>query len=183
MIEEIIFLFHNSIYRGISSPITGISLSEAVRTVTKIPFMYSFFWELRGLSPNFHHIHVSVSDLYSIQYSQDRSIYLMQQNRHIDCGNININRLQTHTWMRKLGLWPSNSFSGNICFEFLLLVSLQCVSSKGKIFIFLRLGMGAEPRVRGYPPPPPPTSARQGGDITDPFRESESPPAPPTPHL
>jgi hypothetical protein len=33
------------------------------RTATKIPFMNYFFWELRGLSLNFH-IHVSVSDLY-----------------------------------------------------------------------------------------------------------------------
>jgi hypothetical protein len=32
-------------------------------TATAIPFMYSFFWELHGLSPNFH-FHVSVSDLY-----------------------------------------------------------------------------------------------------------------------
>ncbi len=32
-------------------------------TAMKIPFMYSFSWIARGLSPNFH-IHVSVSDLY-----------------------------------------------------------------------------------------------------------------------
>ena len=42
------------------------------------------FWELRGLSPNFH-VHVSVSDLYI--YSQDRPTYFLQQNRQIDSGN------------------------------------------------------------------------------------------------
>ncbi len=36
------------------------------------PINVFLFWELRGLSPNFH-IHVSVSYLYT--YSQDRSTY------------------------------------------------------------------------------------------------------------
>ncbi len=43
------------------------------------------FWELFGLSPNFH-IHVSVSDLRI--YSQDRSTYFLQQNMQIDRENI-----------------------------------------------------------------------------------------------
>jgi hypothetical protein len=43
------------------------------------------FWELHGLSPNFH-IHVSVSDLYI--YSQDRSVYFLQQKRETHRGNI-----------------------------------------------------------------------------------------------
>ncbi len=41
------------------------------------PIYVFLFWELRGLSPNFH-IPVSVSDLYI--YSQDRSTYFLQQN-------------------------------------------------------------------------------------------------------
>ncbi len=45
------------------------------------PIYVFLFWELRGLSPNFH-IHVSVSDLYI------RSTYFLQQNRQTDCGNI-----------------------------------------------------------------------------------------------
>ncbi len=48
-------------------------------------FSVLLFWELRGLSPNFH-IRVSVNDLYI--YSHDRSTYYLQQNRQIDCGNI-----------------------------------------------------------------------------------------------
>ncbi len=70
-----------------------------------------FFWELRGLSPNFH-IHVSVTDL-----------YIPRIGPHISCSRMGrsmvvIYKLLTDTWMWKLGLWPSNSFSGNICFEF-----------------------------------------------------------------
>jgi hypothetical protein len=42
------------------------------------------YWELHGLSPNFH-IHVSVSDLYIPRI--DPHIFL-QQNRQIDRGNI-----------------------------------------------------------------------------------------------
>ncbi len=38
------------------------------------PIYVFLFWELRGLSPNFH-IHLSVSDLYTVLYSQDRSSY------------------------------------------------------------------------------------------------------------
>ncbi len=82
-----------------------------LHTATKIPFMYSF-WELRGLSPNFH-IHVSVSDLNIPRIGPH---IFLQQNRQIDCGNISL----TDTWMRKMGL--CNSFSGNMCFEFSLLV-------------------------------------------------------------
>ncbi len=51
------------------------------------------FWELRGISPNFH-IHVSVSDFYT--YSRDRSAYFPEQNRQSDPGNIYI----SHRYMR-----------------------------------------------------------------------------------
>jgi hypothetical protein len=49
------------------------------------PIYVFLFWELRGLSPNFH-INVSVSDLYI--YSQDRSTHFLQSNRQIDRWNI-----------------------------------------------------------------------------------------------
>ncbi len=63
------------------------------------------FWELRGLSPNFH-IHVSVSDL-----------YIPRIGPHISCSRIGRSTVGRHkslteTWMWKLGLWPRNSFSG-----------------------------------------------------------------------
>jgi hypothetical protein len=41
------------------------------------------FWELRGLSPNFH-IHMSVSNLYISRIVP----HILQQNRQIDGGNI-----------------------------------------------------------------------------------------------
>ncbi len=45
---------------------------------------------------------------------------------HISCSRIGrsivgIYKSLTDTWMWKLGLWPRNSFSGNICFQFSVL--------------------------------------------------------------
>ena len=79
------------------------------------PIYVFLFWELRGLSPNFH-IHVSVSDL-----------YIPRIGPHISCSRIGgsivwIYKSLTDTWIWKLRLWPRNSFSGNICFKFLVLV-------------------------------------------------------------
>ncbi len=73
------------------------------------------FLGLRGLSPNFH-IHVSVSDW-----------YIPRIRPHISCSRIGrlivgIYKSFTDTWMWKSGLWPRNPFSGNICFEFSVLV-------------------------------------------------------------
>jgi hypothetical protein len=48
----------------VEDPVRRRTFIRFVSTATKIPFMYSFFfWELRGLCPNFR-IHVSVSDSY-----------------------------------------------------------------------------------------------------------------------
>jgi hypothetical protein len=67
------------------------------------PIYVFFFWELRGLSPNFH-IHVSVSDVYSIFPGLVPHIFL-QQNRQINCAkNENINGSQTHEY----GNWDSS---------------------------------------------------------------------------
>jgi hypothetical protein len=78
------------------------------------PIYVFLHWELRGLSPNFH-IHVSVSDL-----------YISSIGPHISCNRIGrsivgIYKSLTDTCMWKLGRWPHNSFSGNICFEFSVL--------------------------------------------------------------
>ncbi len=43
----------------------------------------------------------------------------------------------TDTWMQKLGLWPRNSFSGNICFKFSVLVLLQCTFIHSFIHFFI----------------------------------------------
>jgi hypothetical protein len=75
------------------------------------------FWELRGLSPNFH-MHVSANDF-----------YIPRIGPHISCSRIGrsivrIYKSLTDTWMWKLGLFPRKSISGNNCFQF----SLQCGS-------------------------------------------------------
>ncbi len=81
--------------------------------------MYSFLfliWKLRGLSPHFH-IHVSVSDL-----------YIPRIGPHISCSRIGRSIVGIYTnlsqtdIMWKVGLWPRNSFPGNICYEFSVLV-------------------------------------------------------------
>ncbi len=73
--------------------------------------------ELHGLSTNFH-IHVSVSDLYSIFPGL---VHIFSCSR-IGIPILGIYKSFTDTLMWKLGLRPCNSFSGNIFFEF----SLQC---------------------------------------------------------
>jgi hypothetical protein len=63
----------------------GFFIHDFLPHCNENPIYVFLFWELRGLSPNFH-IHVSVNDLYCI--SQDRSTYFLQQNRQIHCWNI-----------------------------------------------------------------------------------------------
>jgi hypothetical protein len=75
--------------------------------------------ELRGLNPNFQ-IQVSVNDLCIPRIGPH---ILLHQNRQTDCGNILYKSL-TYTCML-VGTKPSNSFSGNICFEF----SVLCLCS------------------------------------------------------
>ncbi len=73
---------------------------------------------MHGLSPNFH-IHVSVSDLCTV-FSGSVHMFSCSRIGRLMGG---IYKLLTHTWMWKLGLRPRNSFSGNICFEFYVIVS------------------------------------------------------------
>ncbi len=61
----------------------------------KNPIYVFLFWELRGLSPNFH-IHVSVSHLYIPRIGPHK--YFLQPNRQIDRGN----RSQTHECCRTI---------------------------------------------------------------------------------
>jgi hypothetical protein len=63
----------------------GKSYARATILHCKENPIYRFlFWELRGLSPNFH-IHLSVSNLYIPRISPHISL---QQNRQTDPGNI-----------------------------------------------------------------------------------------------
>ncbi len=100
------------------NPLSNAPVTFWMLHCNKNPIYVFLLWEFRSLSPNFH-IRL-FCERFVLIYSQDRSTYFLQQNRQIDCGNIYISL--TDTWMWKLGLWPSNSFSGNICFEFSVLV-------------------------------------------------------------
>ena len=81
------------------------------------PIYVFLFRELRGLSPNFH-IHVSV--LWAI-YKFRGSVHIFSCSR-IGRSIVGISKSFTDIWMWKLGLWPSNFFSGYIWFEFSVLV-------------------------------------------------------------
>ncbi len=74
------------------------------------PIYVILFWELRGLNPNFH-IHVSVSNFYIPRIGPHFSCI------RIDRSIVGIYKSLTDTWMWKLGLWPRNSFSGNIYYQ------------------------------------------------------------------
>ncbi len=72
-------------------------------------------------SPNFL-IHVSVSDF-----------YIPRIGPHISCSRISWSIVGTYKslkdkWLWKLGLWSCNSFSGNICFEFSVLVLCSVIA-------------------------------------------------------
>ncbi len=97
------------------------------------------FWELCGLSPNFH-IHVSVSDLYIPR--------ILQQNRLTD------------TWIWKLGLRPRYSFSGNICFKFsaFCLCSVAVLSAAETILLQKIFHEQEPPTPIPYPHQPTPRS-------------------------
>jgi hypothetical protein len=92
----------------------------------EIPMHVFLFWELRGLSPNFH-IHASVSDLYIPRIGP---YIFLQKNRWWKY----INRSQTHecgNWD-----WLHNFFSGNICFEFSALVLCSVWLKTKKYFLY-----------------------------------------------
>jgi hypothetical protein len=66
-------------------PVAEVSpFSSAQVQSNENPIYVFLFWELHGLSPNFH-IHVSVSDLYIPRIGPHISL---QQNRQTDPGNI-----------------------------------------------------------------------------------------------
>jgi hypothetical protein len=74
-----LYLFINKIIEPLF-----LKLSFFLPTYCKENPIYVFlFWELRGLSPNFH-IHVPVSDLYIPRIGH----ISLQQNRQTDPGNI-----------------------------------------------------------------------------------------------
>jgi hypothetical protein len=69
-------------------------------------------------------------------------LYIPRIGPHISCtitgrSIVGIYKSLIDTWMGKLGLWPRNSFSGNIYFEFSVLVLCSvmiCLSTIVKLF-------------------------------------------------
>ncbi len=92
------------------------------------PVYVFLFWELRGLSPNFPYM-----CLWAF-YIFPGSVHLFTCCR-VGKSIVGIYESLTDTWMWKLGLWPSNSFSGNSCFEFSLLF-LCSLETKGKSLLY-----------------------------------------------
>ncbi len=89
-------------------------------TGTKIPFMCSFSGNCPASVPI-----STFMCLWTIY------IYISRISPHISSSSIGRSTVGmfkslTDTWMWKLGLWPRNSFSGNICFQFFGIGSLQC---------------------------------------------------------
>ncbi len=66
------------------SVVAVVPVPDVLTQCKENPTYVFLFWELRGLSPNFH-IHVSVSDLYIPRIAPHISL---QQNRQTDPGNI-----------------------------------------------------------------------------------------------
>ncbi len=89
---------------------------SVICTATKIPFVYSCSRNCAASVP--------ISTFMSLW-----AIYIPRIVPHIFLQtSVGIYKSLIDTWMWKLGLWPCNSFSGNICFEFsvLCLCSVCC---------------------------------------------------------
>jgi hypothetical protein len=79
-------LFVKTYWSKLNIPDTATFANPSIRSIhcNENPIYVFVFWELRGLSPNFH-IYVSVSDLYIPRICPH---IFLQQNRQTDPGNI-----------------------------------------------------------------------------------------------
>jgi hypothetical protein len=92
---------------------TPAAKNNRICTLQQNPIYVFLFWELRGLNLHFH-IHVSVSDL-----------YITRIGPHISCSKIGRSIMGIYKSLTSTFTCTSNSFSGNICFEFSVLVLLS----------------------------------------------------------
>jgi hypothetical protein len=120
----------DNIYQAVNQYLLGYSpvITHQPSHCNEDPIYVFLFWELPSLSPNFH-IHVSVSNLYFLRIGPHIS------SSRIGRSNVGIYKSLMDTCMWKLGLWLRNFFSGNICFQFSVLV----LCSAYHTFIYTRI--------------------------------------------
>jgi hypothetical protein len=92
------------------------------------PIYVFLFWELHGLSTNFH-IHVSMSDLYIPRIGPH---IFLQQNRQIDRGNIGI--APTHMNVENAAVAVQFLY-WEYLFRILGIVSLQCKRQRRRVAV------------------------------------------------
>jgi len=93
-------------------------------TARKIPFMYSFSGNCAASVLIFTFMYLWA--IYIVPGSRGPYISSSRIGRPIE--GIYKSLTYSYTWMWKLGLRPSYSFYGNICFEFFGILSLKCAA-------------------------------------------------------
>ncbi len=88
-------------------------------TATKIPFMYSFSGNCAAPQSQFPDSYVCERFIFP---GNVHIFSCSKKKSRIGRSIVGIYKSLTDTWMWKLGLWPRNSFSGNMCFEFSVLI-------------------------------------------------------------
>ncbi len=114
----------------LAAAITNLKRQLAICTVTKTPFTVCIpFLGIARPKSQFPHfmcrwaIYIFPGSVHIFPAAEeaDRLWEYINWSR-VGRSIVGINKSLTDTWLWKLGLWPRNSFSGNICFKFSVLV-------------------------------------------------------------